>query len=37
MHMEEVLVKPLLTEKSSVVTDENNRYVGGVSSLGGGR
>jgi len=27
MHIEQVLVKPLLTEKSSVVTESANRYV----------
>lgn len=27
MHLEEVLVKPLLTEKSSIVTENANRYV----------
>jgi large subunit ribosomal protein L23 len=27
MHTEEVLIKPLLTEKSSIVTENNNRYV----------
>ena len=27
MHIEEVLIKPLLTEKSSIVTENNNRYV----------
>jgi ribosomal protein L23 len=26
MHLEEVLIKPLLTEKSSVATEETNRY-----------
>ena len=27
MHIEEVLIKPLLTEKSSIVTESTNRYV----------
>ena len=27
MHVEQVLVKPLLTEKSSIVTENTNRYV----------
>jgi len=27
MHIEEVLIKPLLTEKSSVETESTNRYV----------
>lgn len=27
MHMEQVLIKPLLTEKSSVETEKTNRYV----------
>jgi len=27
MHIEEVLIKPLLTEKSSIVTENANRYV----------
>lgn len=27
MHTEEVLIKPLLTEKSSIVTENANRYV----------
>ena len=27
MHIEEVLIKPLLTEKSSIVTENTNRYV----------
>ena len=27
MHIEEVLIKPLLTEKSSIVTENENRYV----------
>lgn len=27
MHIEEVLIKPLLTEKSSLETENNNRYV----------
>lgn len=27
MHVEEVLVKPLLTEKSAIVTENDNRYV----------
>lgn len=31
MHLEQVLVKPLLTEKSSVETDRTNRYVFKVS------
>jgi large subunit ribosomal protein L23 len=27
MHVEQVLLKPLLTEKSSIVTEDTNRYV----------
>ena len=27
MHVEQVLVKPLLTEKASIVTENTNRYV----------
>jgi large subunit ribosomal protein L23 len=27
MHIEQVLIKPLLTEKSSMETEKNNRYV----------
>tara|TARA_B100001971_G_scaffold214585_1_gene252842 strand:- start:49569 stop:49856 length:288 start_codon:yes stop_codon:yes gene_type:complete len=27
MHLEQVLIKPLLTEKSSVATENTNRYV----------
>ena len=27
MHLEQVLVKPLLTEKSSIETEKTNRYV----------
>lgn len=27
MHIEEVLIKPLLTEKSSIETENTNRYV----------
>lgn len=27
MHIEEVLIKPMLTEKASIVTEEANRYV----------
>jgi ribosomal protein L23 len=26
MHINEVLIKPLLTEKSSIVTENTNRY-----------
>ena len=26
MHLEEVIVKPLITEKSSLATEEDNRY-----------
>jgi large subunit ribosomal protein L23 len=27
MHLEQVLIKPMLTEKASVTTEEQNRYV----------
>lgn len=27
MHIEQILIKPLLTEKSSIATEESNRYV----------
>lgn len=27
MHTEEILIKPMLTEKSSIETENNNRYV----------
>lgn len=27
MHTEQILIKPMLTEKSSVTTEEQNRYV----------